>query len=96
LQVWRNSTLAERQYEKARVLRLSIRLTLDEKLALLHGNGMANEPQWNMPLAHLTNGGAGYVEGVARLGIPPLIISDAGYGVRASDTNGRYSTAMPS
>jgi beta-glucosidase len=71
-------------------------LTLDEKLALLHGNGMAHVPQWQMPLSHLTNGGAGYVEGVSRLGIPPLVISDAGYGVRDSGANGRYSTAMPS
>jgi beta-glucosidase len=71
-------------------------MTLDEKLALLHGNGMAHAPQWQMPLSHLTNGGAGYVEGVERLGIPPLVISDAGYGVRDSGANGRYSTSMPS
>lgn len=71
-------------------------LTLDEKLALLHGNGMAHADQWQMPLTHLSNGGAGYVEGVQRLGIPPLVISDAGYGVRDSGANGRYSTAMPS
>src|ERR1700674_1273918 len=71
-------------------------LTLDENLALLHGNGMAHAPQWQMPLSNLTNGGAGYVEGVKRLGIPPLVISDAGYGVRDSGANGRYSTAMPS
>src|SRR5277367_4040730 len=71
-------------------------LTLDEKVALLHGNGMAHAPQWQMPLSHLANGGAGYVEGVKRLGIPPLVISDAGYGVRDSGANGRYSTAMPS
>jgi beta-glucosidase len=71
-------------------------LTLDEKLALLHGNGMAHAAQWQMPLTHLANGGAGYVEGVSRLGIPPLVISDAGYGVRDSGANGRYSTAMPS
>src|ERR1700757_5133458 len=71
-------------------------LTLDEKLALLHGNGMAHAEQWQMPLSYLTNGGAGYVEGVKRLGIPPLVISDAGYGVRDSSANGRYSTAMPS
>src|ERR1700678_1343654 len=57
---------------------------------------MAHEPQWTMPLTPLTNGGAGYVEGIDRLGIPPLIISDAGYGVRSSGANGRYSTAMPS
>src|ERR1700734_1644584 len=71
-------------------------LTLNEKLALLHGNGMAHAEQWQMPLSNLTNGGAGYVEGVKRLGIPPLVISDAGYGVRDSGANGRYSTAMPS
>lgn len=71
-------------------------LTLDEKLALLHGNGMAHVPNWQMPLTPLTNGGAGYVEGVKRLGIPPLVISDAAYGVRDSGANGRYSTAMPS
>ena len=71
-------------------------MTLDEKLALLHGNGMAHNPQWTMPLTELANGGAGYVEGVKRLGIPPIVISDAGYGVRDSGANGRYSTAMPS
>jgi beta-glucosidase len=71
-------------------------LTLDEKLALLHGNGMAHAPNWQMPLTALSNGGAGYVEGVKRLGIPPLVISDAAYGVRDSGANGKYSTAMPS
>jgi beta-glucosidase len=65
-------------------------LTLDEKVALLHGNGMAHATQWQMPLSHLTKGGAGYVEGVKRLGIPPLVISAAGYGVRDSRANGRY------
>src|SRR5690349_17915901 len=71
-------------------------MTLDEKVALLHGNGMGHAPQWQMPLTHLGNGGAGYVEGVERLGIPPLVISDAAYGVRDSGANGRYSTALPS
>jgi beta-glucosidase len=71
-------------------------LTLDEKLSLLHGNGMANNPVWTMPLTPFANGGAGYVSGIPRLGIPPLIISDAAYGVRDSGINGRYSTAMPS
>ncbi len=71
-------------------------LTLDEKLSLLHGNGMANNPAWTMPLTPFANGGAGYVSGISRLGIPPLIISDAAYGVRDSGINGRYSTAMPS
>jgi beta-glucosidase len=89
---WMNPTLAPEE----RADMVLKQLTLDEKLALLHGNGMAHAPQWQMPLSHLTNGGAGYVEGVKRLGIPPLVISDAGYGVRDSGANGRYSTAMPS
>ncbi len=71
-------------------------MTLDEKVALLHGNGMPHAKQWQMPLTHLANGGAGYVEGVPRLGIPALQISDAAYGVRSSGENGRYSTALPS
>src|SRR5271168_4976701 len=57
---------------------------------------MARNPFWTMPLTEMTNGGAGYVEGVKRLGIPSIVISDAGYGVRDRGANGRYSTAMPS
>ena len=72
------------------------RMTLDEKIALLHGNGMAHAAQWQMPLTYLSNGGAGYVEGVKRLGIPPIFMSDAAYGVRDSAENGRYSTALTS
>ena len=71
-------------------------LTLEEKIALLHGNGMARSAIWTMPLTNLANGGAGYVEGVKRLGIPGLVMSDAAYGVRDSGANGRYSTALPS
>src|SRR5438477_11316324 len=49
-----------------------------------------------MPLPRSSNGAAGYVEGVPRLGMPPICISDAAYGVRDSGANGRYSTALPS
>ena len=89
---WMNAALPPEQRAEL-VLK---QLTLDEKLALLHGNGMAHAPFWQMPLTHLSNGGAGYTEGIERLGIPPLFISDAAYGVRDSGENGRYSTAMPS
>ena len=71
-------------------------MTLEEKVALLHGNGMAHAANWQMPLTDLANGGAGYVEGVKRLGIPGLTLSDAAYGVRSSGETGRYSTALPS
>lgn len=89
---WMNIALAPEERAEL-VLK---QMTLEEKLALLHGNGMANEPQWQMPLTQFANGGAGYVEGIKRLGIPPIIITDAGYGVRSSGINGRYSTALPS
>ena len=70
-------------------------LTLDEKIDLLHGNGM---PGWGKPRpnAYLGNGGAGFTLGVPRLGIPMIQMSDAAYGVRSSAENGRYSTALPS
>src|SRR5437763_763456 len=70
-------------------------MTLDEKIQLLHGTGMAGLSPMS-PLAVNSNGGAGYVPGIPRLGIPALQISDAAYGVRNSGENGRYSTALPS
>src|SRR5882762_4440184 len=69
-------------------------MTLDEKISLLHGTGMRGLSPMS-PLSVRSNGGAGYVVGVARLGIPDLQISDAAYGVRSSGENGRYSTALP-
>jgi beta-glucosidase len=69
-------------------------MTLDEKISLLHGTGMGDLSPMS-PLAVHSNGGAGYVVGVPRLGIPDLQISDAAYGVRESGKNGRYSTALP-
>jgi beta-glucosidase len=70
-------------------------MTLDEKISLLHGTGMQGLGPMS-PLSANSNGGAGYVVGVPRLGIPNLQISDAAYGVRSSGENGRYSTALPS
>ena len=70
-------------------------MTLDEKIDLVHGEGM---PGWDHPRPndYLGNGGAGFVLGVPRLGIPMIQMSDAAYGVRMSAQNGRYSTALPS
>src|SRR5690348_5594056 len=72
-------------------------MTVGEKIALLHGNGMPGWPR-AVPNAnpYLGNGGAGFVLGVPRLGIPIIQMSDAAYGVRSSAENGRYSTALPS
>jgi len=70
-------------------------MTLDEKISLLHGTGMDGLSPIS-PLAIHSNGGAGYVVGVPRLGIPAIQMADSAYGVRASGENGRYSTALPS
>ena len=71
-------------------------MTLDEKLSLLHGNGMANEAKWERPHTRDSIGGAGYITPIPRLGIPSVDISDAAYGVRAAGASGRYATALPS
>ena len=69
-------------------------MTLDEKVALLHGVGMpTDEPV--TPVNAPSNRGVGYAVGVPRLGIPGIDMSDAAYGVRSSGVNGRYSTALP-
>jgi beta-glucosidase len=69
-------------------------MTLDEKIALLHGVGMpTDEPV--TPENAASNRGVGYDVGVPRLGIPGIDMSDAAYGVRSSGVNGRYSTALP-
>ena len=70
-------------------------MTLDEKIQLLHGTGMEGLSPMS-PLAVHSNGGAGYVPEIQRLGIPAIQMSDAAYGVRMSGENGRYSTALPS
>jgi len=88
---WMNSSLSP----DVRAEMVLKEMTLDEKIGLLHGNGMSHVPNWQMPLTPVSNGGAGMVVGVPRLGIPNLYISDAAYGVRSSGENGRYSTAMP-
>jgi beta-glucosidase len=69
-------------------------MTLDEKIALLHGVGIPTEEPLTSENA-LSNRGVGYVAGIPRLAIPGIDMSDAAYGVRSSGENGRYSTALP-
>ena len=88
---WMNTSLSP----DARADLLVKQLTLDEKISLLHGTGMKGLGPVS-PLAEKSNGGAGYVVAIPRLGIPAIQMSDAAYGVRMSGDNGRYSTALPS
>jgi beta-glucosidase len=66
-------------------------LTLDEKISLLHGQGMpffVNAPSDS-------NGGAGYSNAIPRVGIPAIQMADSAYGVTRGQAAGRYSTALP-
>ncbi len=87
---WSNSSLSADE-RAAMVVKA---MTIEEKISLLHGTGMVGLSPMS-PLAIHSNGGAGYVPGIPRLGIPAIQMSDAAYGVRSSGENGRYSTALP-
>src|SRR5215472_17409627 len=87
---WMNTSLSTDE----RAAMLVKEMTLDEKITLLHGIGHPGLGPMS-PLSAGSNGGAGYVVGIPRLGIPGIQMSDAAYGVRSSGQNGRYSTALP-
>ncbi len=72
------------------------RMTLDEKISLLHGTAWhaLDMDTMNLELLH-SNGGVGYVVGVPRLHIPGIQMTNASYGVTRSRRNHRYSTALP-
>jgi beta-glucosidase len=65
----------------AKVDELLAQMTLDEKIAMLHG---ASEPAGGI-------GQAGYLPGVPRLGIPPLRLTDGPAGIRTQQA----ATALP-
>ena len=66
------------------------KMTLDEKIALVHGTGGFAQS------GARSNGGAGVVEGIPRLGLPDLQLADSAVGVRAAAERGRYATLLPS
>ena len=72
-------------------------MTLDEKIQLLHGSqggrGAAASPP---PTASRSNGGAGWVPGIPRLGIPDVNMADSAVGVTRGAAESRYSTLLPS
>ena len=64
-------------------------MTLDQKIALVHGVEGPQAQQYSL-------GGAGYVPGIPRLGIPALQMTDGRSGVANIGSRGRYATALPS
>jgi len=66
-------------------------MTLDEKILLLHGQGVA----FSTVGPTESNGGAGYTKPIPRLGIPSIQMADSASGVSLGSLRGRYSTALP-
>jgi len=90
---WENRSLSPDQ----RADLVIYQMTLDEKIQLLHGLG------WRALFAPTecgpgvrSLGGAGFIPGIPRLGIPDLQMSDAAVGVARGAQRSRYSTALPS
>ena len=72
-------------------------MTLDEKIQMLHGLG------WGGMMTPAASGdavrsigGAGFIPGIARLGIPDLQMQDAAVGAARGGARSRYATALPS
>lgn len=64
-------------------------MTLDEKIQLMHGTG------FSFDVIPGSNGGAGYVAAIPRLGLPALDMADSTVGVTRGALRGRYATLMP-
>jgi beta-glucosidase len=71
-------------------------MTLDEKIQLVHGAGMEDFGPRPGPNFVRSNGGAGFVPGIARLGLPDLNMADSAVGVTKAARRGRYATPLPS
>ncbi|MCX6626259.1 MAG: glycoside hydrolase family 3 C-terminal domain-containing protein [Candidatus Solibacter sp.] len=78
-------------------------MTLDDKISMLHGDGMPGGGGGGRgqvvppaPGGAVSNGGAGFTGAVARLGIPAIQMADAAVGVTRGAASSRYSTPLPS
>src|SRR5271170_2189134 len=69
---WLDSSLAP----DARAALVLKELTLDEKITLIHGEGLAGMTPLGSNRAY-SNGGVGFTMGIPRLGIPGIDMSDA-------------------
>ena len=71
-------------------------MTLDEKIQLLHGSQGGRGAPAPAPTTSRSNGGAGWVPGIERLGIPDINMADSAVGVTRGAAESRYSTLLPS
>src|SRR6516225_5551321 len=68
---WSDSTLSP----DARADMVLKEMTLDEKMLLVHGQGMPFGQRSNKPTE--SNGGAGFTPSISRLGIPAIQMADS-------------------
>ena len=72
-------------------------MTFDEKIQLVHGGGGGfGAPGAGQQPPNRSNGGAGWIPGIPRLGIPDLNMADSAVGVTRGAARSRYSTGLPS
>jgi beta-glucosidase len=90
---WENKSLSPDE----RADMVTEKMTLDEKITLLHGLG------WEVIVIPPESGPGtraispfGFIPGVPRLGIPDLQMTDAVVGVSGAGMKSRYATALPS
>jgi beta-glucosidase len=83
---WMNKSLTPDQ----RADLVIAQMTLDEKILLVHGAGGFGAA------GARSNGGAGMISGIPRLGLPDVQLADSAVGVRGAAERGRYSTLLPS
>jgi beta-glucosidase len=97
---WMNTSLSPDQRADLLIQQLAV----DEKIQLLHGMGGRAGGNTAPTIEQLTqqltatrsNGGAGFIPGIPRLGIPDLQMADAAVGVTRGAMRSRYSTPLPS
>jgi beta-glucosidase len=70
-------------------------MTLDEKIQLVHGIGWG-PLKAGSPVPAADNGGAGFVPGIPRLGLPDINQADSAVGIRMAAADSRYATLLPS
>ncbi|MGD0445710.1 MAG: glycoside hydrolase family 3 C-terminal domain-containing protein [Edaphobacter sp.] len=71
------------------------RMTLDEKIQMVHGQGWGVLRD-GVPIPARSNFGAGFMAGIDRLGIPDINLADSAVGIRMAAYQGRYATLLPS
>lgn len=88
---WMNTSLSPDQ----RADLVIQQMTLDEKLNFVHGTGW-NGLRTDAEIPKGSLGGAGYVQGIPRLGIPGINMADSAVGVRLAASGSHYATLLPS